>query len=61
MAEDEGLKPAFPDGFIGDLSEGQFLIHFNRDRANHVTDFDVSTDMVRPMKFIKVANGAAQK
>ena len=61
MTEDEELEPAFTDGFIGDLSEGQFLIHFNRDRANHVTDFDVSTDMVRPMKFVKVANGAAQK
>jgi len=61
MTEDEELAPAFSDGFIGDLSEGQFLMHFNRDRAGHVTGFDVSTDMVRPMKFVKVADGAVQK
>jgi CubicO group peptidase (beta-lactamase class C family) len=61
MTEDEELEPAFSDGFIGDLSEGQFLIHFNRDRADHVISFDVSTDMVRPMKFARVANGAAQE
>ena len=56
MTEDEELEPAFFDGFIGELSEGQFLIHFNRDRANHVNGFDVSTDLVRPMKFTIVAN-----
>jgi CubicO group peptidase (beta-lactamase class C family) len=61
MTEDEPLEPAFSDGFIGDLSEGQFLIHFNRDHDQHVTGFDVSTDMVWPMKFTKVANGATQK
>jgi hypothetical protein len=60
MTEDEELEPAFTDGFIGDLSEGQFLIHFDRDRTNHVTGFDASTDMVRPMKFIKVSNSTAQ-
>jgi len=61
MTEDEELEPAFYDGFIGDLSEGQFLLHFNRDRANHVTGFDVSTDMVRPMNFARVASGVTQK
>ena len=61
MTEDEELEPAFYDGFIGDLSEGQFLLHFNRDRANHVTGFDVSTDMVRPMNFARVASRVTQK
>jgi len=27
MTEDAELEPAFPDGFIGDLSEGHFLMH----------------------------------
>ena len=58
MAEDEELEPAFSDGFIGDLSEGQFVMHFNRDRSGRVTGFDVATDMVRPMRFIKVVNHA---
>ena len=54
MNEDQELEPAFSDGFIGDLSEGQFLMHFNRDRSGRVTSFDAATDMVRPMRFIKV-------
>src|SRR5579862_7129022 len=54
MAEDQELHPAFADGFIGDLSEGQFLMHFNRDAKGNVTSFDVATDMVRPMRFAKV-------
>jgi CubicO group peptidase (beta-lactamase class C family) len=56
MTEDEEIEPAFPDGFIGDLSEGQFVMHFNRDQSGRVTSFDVATDMVRPMRFIRVAN-----
>lgn len=58
MTEDEEVEPAFPDGFIGDISEGQFLMHFNRDSNNQVTSFDVATDMVRPMRFFKAANHA---
>ena len=58
MTEDEELEPAFPDGFIGDLSEGQFLMHFNRDPSGRVTSFDVATDMVRPMRFIKIDGDA---
>jgi len=58
MAEDEEVEPAFPDGFVGDISEGQFLMHFNRDRSGRVTSFDVATDMVRPMRFFKVADHA---
>jgi hypothetical protein len=54
MTEDEEIEPAFPDGFIGDISEGQFLMHFNRDRSGQVTSFDVATDMVRPMRFTKI-------
>lgn len=54
MAEDQELQPAFPDGFIGDLSEGQFLMHFNRDAAGKITGFDAATDMVRPMTFRKL-------
>ena len=54
MTEDEEVEPAFPDGFIGDISEGQFLMHFNRDSSGRVTSFDVATDMVRPMRFSKV-------
>lgn len=61
MAEDQKLEPAFPDGFIADLSEGQFLMHFNRDAAGKITGFDAATDMVRPMTFTKleehIANG----
>jgi CubicO group peptidase (beta-lactamase class C family) len=57
MTEDQELEPAFDDGFIGDLSEGQFLLHFNRDGKGRVTSFDVATDMVRPMRFAKVENG----
>jgi CubicO group peptidase (beta-lactamase class C family) len=60
MTEDEPLEPAFQDGFIGDLSEGQFLLHFNRDGSGRVVSFDVATDMVRPMKFARVASGTAQ-
>lgn len=58
MTEDQELQPAFPDGFIGDLSEGQFLLHFNRDASGKVTSFDVATDMVRPMRFIKLEKRA---
>jgi len=58
MTEDEEVEIAFPDGFIGDISEGQFLMHFNRDSSGWVTSFDVATDMVRPMRFFKVANHA---
>ena len=54
MAEDQQLQPSFPDGFIADLSEGEFLMHFVRDRNGRVTGFDVATDMVRPMRFLKV-------
>jgi CubicO group peptidase (beta-lactamase class C family) len=61
MTEDEELEPAFPDGFVGDLSEGQFLMHFNRDRSSRVISFDVATDMVRPMRFVKTENGSAAK
>ena len=61
MAEDQELEPAFPDGFIGDLSEGKFLMHFNRDRIGRVTSLDVATDMVRPMRFVKTENGSAAK
>ncbi|MGB8594583.1 MAG: serine hydrolase domain-containing protein, partial [Candidatus Sulfotelmatobacter sp.] len=53
MTEDEEIEPAFPDGFIGDISEGQFLMHFNRDSNGRVTSFDVATDMVRPMRFFR--------
>lgn len=56
MTEDEEIEPAFPDGFIGDISEGQFLMHFNRDSNGRVTSFDVATDMVRPMRFVRVAD-----
>lgn len=53
MTEDQPLQPAFLDGFIGDLSEGQFVMHFNRDSSGRVTSFDVATDMVRPMRFVR--------
>jgi CubicO group peptidase (beta-lactamase class C family) len=56
MAEDQELQPAFPDGFIADLSEGQFLMHFNRDAEGKITGFDAATDMVRPMTFRKLEN-----
>lgn len=59
MTEDQELQPAFPDGFIADLSEGQFVLHFNRSREGRVTSFDVATDMVGPMRFLKVENPAA--
>jgi len=58
MTEDEEIEPAFPDGFIGDISEGQFLMHFNRDSNGRVTSFDVATDMVRPMRFFRMADRA---
>jgi CubicO group peptidase (beta-lactamase class C family) len=54
MAEDQELQPAFEDGFISDLSEGQFVMHFNRNSKGEVTSFDIATDMVRPMRFIKI-------
>jgi CubicO group peptidase (beta-lactamase class C family) len=60
MTEDEPLEPAFYDGFIGDLSEGQFLMHFHRDGSGQVTSFDVATDMVRPMRFVRIASRSAQ-
>jgi hypothetical protein len=56
MNEDQDLQPAFADGFIGDLSEGQFVMHFNRDQSGRVTSFDVATDMVRPMRFDRVVS-----
>jgi CubicO group peptidase (beta-lactamase class C family) len=61
MTEDEELESAFPDGFIGDLSEGQFLMHFNRDPSGRVTSFDVATDMVRPMRFAKIEGSTAPR
>lgn len=54
MTEDQELQPAFPDGFVADLSEGQFIMHFNRDPNGRVTSFDAATDMVRPMRFLRV-------
>jgi hypothetical protein len=45
---------------LGDISEGQFVMHFNRDRSGRVTSFDVATDMVRPMTFFKAANHAQE-
>lgn len=54
MAEDQQLDASFPDGFIADLSEGEFLMHFVRDRNGRVIGFDVATDMVRPMRFRKI-------
>jgi CubicO group peptidase (beta-lactamase class C family) len=56
MTEDQELEPAFPDGFIGTLSEGQFLMHFNRDSRGQVRSFDAATDMVRPMRFLRVGD-----
>ena len=61
MTEDQEVEPSFPDGFTGDLSEGQFLMHFNRDGSGRVTSFDVATDMVRPMRFVRTGNGSAAK
>jgi CubicO group peptidase (beta-lactamase class C family) len=61
MTEDEEIEPAFPDGFIGDISEGQFLMHFNRDSNGRVTSFDVATDMVRPMRFVRTGNRSTAK
>ena len=61
MTEDQALEPAFPDGFIGDLSEGQFLMHFNRDSSGRVISFDVATDMVRPMRFIRTEGSSAPR
>lgn len=55
MTEDQELEPAFHDGFIADLSEGQFVMHFNRDSSGHVTSFDVATEMVRPMRFNRMS------
>jgi hypothetical protein len=60
MTEDQELEPAFPDGFISDLSEGQFLTHFNRDRSGQVISFDAATDMVRPMRFVKIVYHAQE-
>jgi CubicO group peptidase (beta-lactamase class C family) len=59
MSEDQKLEPSFPDGFIADLSEGQFLMHFVRDRNGRVTGFDVATEMVRPMRFLRATKEAA--
>ncbi|HZC23670.1 MAG TPA: serine hydrolase domain-containing protein [Candidatus Binatia bacterium] len=56
MNEDAEVEPAFPDGFIGDISEGQFVMHFNRDKNGRVTSFDAATDMVRPLRFLKTAD-----
>jgi len=46
---------------MGDLSEGQFLMHFNRDPSGRVTSFDAATDMVRPMRFVKSEASTATK
>jgi CubicO group peptidase (beta-lactamase class C family) len=51
LNENQELQPVFSDGFMGELSEGQFLLHFNRDLNNRVIGFDVATEMVRPVKF----------
>jgi CubicO group peptidase (beta-lactamase class C family) len=59
MAEDQELDPSFPDGFIADLSEGEFLMHFVRDGNGRVIGFDVATEMVRPMRFRKVGKGTS--
>ncbi|MFI5057315.1 MAG: serine hydrolase domain-containing protein [Candidatus Acidiferrales bacterium] len=59
MNEDQQLDPIFADGFVGDLSEGQFILHFNRQQNKGVTSFDVATDMVRPMRFEKVPNNGS--
>jgi CubicO group peptidase (beta-lactamase class C family) len=59
MNEDQQLDPIFADGFVGDLSEGQFILHFNRQQSKGVTSFDVATDMLRPMRFEKVPNNGA--
>jgi CubicO group peptidase (beta-lactamase class C family) len=61
MTEDQELEAAFPDGFIGNLSEGQFLMHFKRDSGGQVTSFDVATDMVRPMQFTKIETSSAPR
>ena len=53
MNEDQELLPAFADGFIGDLSEGQYVLHFNRGAQGRVTSFNVSNDMRYPMRFVK--------
>jgi CubicO group peptidase (beta-lactamase class C family) len=60
MTEDQELEPAFPDGFIADLSEGQFVMHFNRDPDGHVTSFDVATEMVRPMRFNRMSGNGTR-
>jgi CubicO group peptidase (beta-lactamase class C family) len=60
MTEDQELEPAFPDGFIADLSEGQFVMHFNRDPDGHVTSFDVATEMVRPMRFNRTSGNGTR-
>jgi CubicO group peptidase (beta-lactamase class C family) len=57
MNEDSELRPAFFDGFIGDLSEGEFNLHFVRDGRGQIIGFDVSTEMVRPMRFERTATG----
>jgi len=51
MNWDQELRPLFADGFTGELSEGQYMLHFNRDQNNRITGFDVATDLVRPMRF----------
>src|ERR1700730_10510127 len=58
MTEDQEVEPSFPDGFTADLSEGQFLMHFNRYGGGRGTSFDVGTDMVRPMIFVRTGNSS---
>jgi hypothetical protein len=60
MTEDEEVERAFRDGFIGDLSEGQFLMHFNRDSSGRVTSSTWPRTWSGPMRFIKVANNAQE-
>jgi hypothetical protein len=57
LAEDLELKPAFADGFVGDLSEGQLVVHYNRDEQQRVVSFDVASQMIRGMRFGKKQEG----
>jgi CubicO group peptidase (beta-lactamase class C family) len=51
MNWDQELRPVFADGFTSELSEGEYMLHFLRDANNHVTGFDIATELVRPMRF----------
>jgi CubicO group peptidase (beta-lactamase class C family) len=56
MNWDQELRPLFADGFTSELSEGQYVLHFNRDRINRIISFDIATDLVRPMRFEKTGS-----